>query len=318
MKRLAEDTNEDFRKKCLGEAGIGYSAGAGLVILVSAFFSLVVGMATTIPTDEITGEYIYPDWYLYLSFLLPQLCLAGAALIYFLRSKEPVRAVATSCKWYYFPIAIALQLGLMFPMSELNNLFIEGLRAIGYHGSDVSVPSLGGWNLLPAILVIAVLPAIFEETLFRGILSRNMYASGWGLVPAIFISGALFSLYHGNPEQTVYQFISGVCLSFVAVKSGSVFPTMAAHLLNNALILVFEATGYGTAWSMPLWAFIAVIVLSSLCFLGALAFLVFFDRRSNRKGGVVYGKKFFFCAAAGIGICAIEWLVQLVVGFLPK
>lgn len=313
--KSAEETEREFRKKCLGEAGISFSAGAALIILVTALFSLVVGMSVKFPVDPLTGDTVYPDWYLYFSFLLPQLCLAGAALIYFLRTKEPVRVLTKGCKWYYFLIALGLQLGLMFPLSELNDLFIKGLEAIGYHGSGVSVPSLDGWNLLPALLVIAVLPAIFEETMFRGLLSRNMHVSGWGLVQTVFIAGALFSVYHGNPEQTLYQFASGVCLTFVAVKAGSIFPTMIAHFLNNALILVFEATGFNTVWSMPLGVYIAVLVISSLCFLGALAYLIFFDKRNNQKGGVVNGKRFFFCAAAGIGICAIEWIVQLIMGF---
>ena len=311
--KSAEEVEREFRKKCLGEAGIGFSAGAALIILVLALFSLIVGMSVKFPVDPITKETLYPDWYLYFSFLIPQLCFFGAALIYFMRTKEPVRVLTKGCKWYYYLLAIALQLGLMFPLSELNDLFIGGLEKLGYHSTGVNVPSLAGWKLLPAILVIAVLPAIFEETIFRGILSRNMHASGWGLVQTVFITGALFSVYHGNPEQTLYQFASGVCLTFVAVKAGSIFPTVIAHFLNNALILILEAT-LGSGWTMPTGAFVAVIVVSSLLFVGALVFLIFFDQRNRQKGGVVNGKRFFFSAAAGIGICAIEWIVQLIMG----
>ena len=313
--KSAQEVEEEFRKKCLGEAGISFSAGAAFIILASALFSLVVGMSTKFPVDVLTGETLYPDWYRYISFLLPQLCLFGAALLYFLRSKEPLRVLTKPCKWYYFFIALALQLGLMFPISELNDLFIKGLEAIGYKSSGVAVPTLEGWNLLPAILVIALLPAIFEETLFRGILSRNMHASGWGLIPSIFVAGALFSIYHGNPEQTLYQFASGICLTFVAIKAGSIFPTMLAHFFNNALVLILSAAGLGESWEMPTGAFIAVLVVSSLCFLGALAYMIFFDKRNNQKGKIKNGKRFFFAAAAGIGICAIEWIVQLVAGF---
>ena len=315
--KSAEEVEREFRKKCLGEAGIGYSAGAAFVILISVFFSLIVGASTTFPKDVATGETIYPDWYRYCSYLIPQLCLAGAALLYFLRTKEPVRVVTKSCKWYYFFIAIAIQLGLLFSVSELNELFSKGMAALGYKSDSVGVPSLDGWNLLPAIIVIALLPAIFEETLFRGILSRNMHASGWGIVPTVFIAGALFSVYHGNPVQTLYQFVSGVCLTFVAVKAGSIFPTVIAHFLNNALILGLGSAGINSLWeSLPLGAYIAVIAVGALLFMGALAFLIFFDRKSNQKGKVVNGKRFFFCAAAGIGICAIEWIVNLITGFL--
>ena len=311
----AEEVEQAFKKKCLGEAGVSYSAGIIFIIALSAVFSLIVGMSTKFPV--VLGEVQYPDWYYYCAFLLPQLGLFGAVLLYFLRTKEPVKAAAKPCKWYYFFIAFALQLGLMFPFSELNDWFIKGLEVIGYHPSGVGVPSLDGWNLLPAILVIALLPAVLEETLFRGILSRNMQVSGWGLVPTIFIAGAMFSIYHGNPEQTLYQFISGVCLTFVAIKAGSVFPTMVAHFLNNALILVLSAVGYGESWTMPTWVYILVLVVSALCFLGALTFLIVFDRRRIQRGKPKNAKRFFFCALAGIVVCAIEWGVQLITGFLP-
>lgn len=315
--KSAEEIEREFRRKCLGEAGIGYSAGAVLIVLITVLFSLIVGMSTTFPKDVLTGETIYPDWYRYCSYFLPQLCLAGAALLYFLRTKEPVRVVTKPCKWYYFFIAMAIQLGLLFSVSELNELFVKGLQALGYKSDSVSPPSLDGWNLLPAIIVIAVLPAIFEETLFRGIISRNMYASGWGVVPTVFIAGALFSVYHGNPVQTLYQFVSGVCLTFVAVKAGSVFPTVIAHFLNNALILGLSSAGINSLWeSLPLGAYIAVIAVGALLFMGALAFLIFFDKKGNQKGRAVNGKRFFFCAAAGIGVCAIEWGVQLIIGFI--
>ena len=312
--KSAEEVEAEFKRKCLLESGISYSTGAVLIIILSMLFSLIVTASVTFPKNVLTGDTIYPDWYLYLSFLLPQLGLFGAVLIYFLRTKEPVRVLTKPCKWYYFFIALALQLGLMFPVSELNNLFIKGLEAIGYNGSGVAVPSLGGWNLLPAILVIALLPAIFEETLFRGLLSRNMHASGWGIVPTIFLSGALFSIYHGNPEQTLYQFVSGVCLTYVAVKAGSIFPTMIAHFLNNALILVLESTGYGASWDMSAGGYIAVLAVSSLCFLGALAFLLF-DKHNAQRGKIKNGKKFFFGAVAGIGVCVIQWVVALILGF---
>ncbi len=91
--KSAEEVEREFRKKCLGEAGIGFSAGAALIILVSALFSLIVGMSVKFPVDPITKETLYPDWYLYFSFLIPQLCFLGAALIYFMRTKEPVRVL---------------------------------------------------------------------------------------------------------------------------------------------------------------------------------------------------------------------------------
>lgn len=309
MKQIADETQDQFRKKCLYEAGIAYSAAAVLPLLVS----LLTGLIALAAAGEGYGE---TQWFRYLSFLLPQICLAAAAFIYFKRTKEPLRATYCGCKWYYFPVALALAFGLLFSLSELNGYFIGFLEKFGYTETEVRVPDLSGWRLLPAILVIAVLPAVFEETLFRGILTRNMHAGGWGLAAAVAVSGAMFSLFHGNPSQTLYQFVCGTCYALVAVRSGSVFPTVAAHFFNNAAVLVLEATGYGTSWTMAQGAYIAVCAVSGLCLLGTLMFLVFFDRRGARRGGVKNGKAFFFASCVGILVCAVQWIFVLVTGFL--
>lgn len=298
-------TEEDFKRRALKEAGITYSAAAVIPLLFSAFFLLIVTIAGA-------KDYESEDWYKYIGFLIPQICFAGAALYFFRRSKVSVKQTYSGCKWYNFAVALVLQFGLLFSLSELNGYFIQLLELMGYQRAESSVPTLSGWNLLPALLVIAVLPAIFEETIFRGILSRQMHENGWGLLYTVLISGALFSLFHHNPEQTLYQFVCGCCLTLVAIRSGSVLPTICAHFVNNALILILEAFGYGSLSRLPHGGYLALVIISALCLFGALAFLVFFDRRGNQKGGVKHGKVFFLAAGAGIAVCGIEWIVTLV------
>ena len=299
-----------FRRRALSEAGIAYSVSA----VAPVFLSLIVGVIAAFAAGE---TYADADWFRFLSYLLPQICFAAAALFYFRRSKAPVRETYRGCKWYYFLIAIALQFGLMFSLSELNGYFIDFLELFGYQDAGVALPSLAGWNLLPALLIIAVLPAVFEETLFRGILVGNMSASEWGTAPTVLLSGALFALFHGNPAQTIYQFICGMCFALVALRAGSILPTMAAHFLNNAVILVLTATGYETegGWTMPFGWNVGLCVASAVCLAAALVWLVFLDKKGSRKGGVKNGKTFFFAAATGVAVCAVQWIVVLVTGF---
>ena len=209
-------------------------------------------------------------------------------------------------------IALFMQLGLLFSLGELNTLFIGWLEKLGYTSSESPLPPLeGGWLAL-SLFVVALLPAIFEETLFRGILARNMHGAGWGTWVTILVSGAMFSLFHGRPEQTVYQFLCGCCFALIAVRSGSVLPTVLSHFLNNALILVLSAFGLD-AFTGTLG--LVLTVLSALCLAGTLIFLIFFDRKRGRKGGAPRAGVFFLAAAVGIVICAVQWVSMLLLGF---
>ena len=299
-----------FKRRALSEAGIAYSVSAVLPVILS----LIVGVAAVLAAGE---NYADTDWYRFLSYLLPQMCFAAAALLFFRRSKVSVRKTYCGCKWHYFAVAIVLQFGLMFSLSELNNYFVAFLEQFGYESAGVQLPSLDGWYLLPAMLIIAVLPAVFEETLFRGILVRSMSASDWGTGAIVLISGAMFSLFHGNPAQTLYQFICGMCFALIALRAGSILPSMVAHFCNNAAILALTATGYGVegGWTMPLGWNIGLTAASAVCLAAALVYLIVFDKNHRQKGGVKDGRHFFLAAAVGIAVCAVQWLVVLITGF---
>lgn len=289
----------------LSEAGIAYSFAILLFVIVSFIFSSIVSASVK--------EYKDSDWYRYLSYLLPQLCFAATVIIYFSRNRAhaPVRTVYSSCKWQYFLLALVLSFGL-FSLSELNGYFIRLLELIGYTRAESTLPTVTGWYLIPAILVIALLPAFFEETIFRGILSGTMRRCGWGTAATVFITGALFSLFHGNPEQTIYQFACGVCYSLLAVRSGSPFPTMLAHFVNNAVILILTSFN---AEPTSLTAKLAFYIPAGVCLLGVLVYFTLFDKGNRRSGGVKQGKKFFFTASVGIVVAFVEWLVVLIAGF---
>lgn len=311
-------SEEELKARRLSEAGVTYSLASLFPVVLSLILSIII---LGISNGKEEGWYAKTDWYRYLSYLLPQLCLAGASAVFFVRSKVSVKRTYRSCKWYFYLIAVGLQFGLMFSLSALNGYFTDFLGLFGYKVQGVPLPSLSGWNILPALLVIAVLPAVLEETVFRGILSRQMTESGWGTVATVLISGALFSLFHHNPEQTIYQFICGMCFALLALRAGSILPGAVAHFLNNATVLVltaiFSPSGADIAFTdvMPLPAFITLCVFSALALAGTLVFLVFFCKRKGEGKGVRYAKPFFLASAVGIGLCALQWLLILLQGF---
>jgi uncharacterized protein len=93
-------------------------------------------------------------------------------------------------------------------------------------------------SLLLYLLVFAVLPALGEEFLFRGIVMRFAYNNTRNFHFAILFSAAIFGLAHG----TVYNFLpimlAGVLLGYIYYFSGSLWPCIVAHFLNNAMAIV--------------------------------------------------------------------------------
>jgi hypothetical protein len=137
----------------------------------------------------------------------------------------------------------------------------------------------------------------------------------FGTVGAILISGGLFSLFHQNPAQTVYQFCCGAAFALVAIRSGSIFPTMLSHFINNTLILTLTKFGI-TEFPTPV--FIVVVCVSSLCLLGSLAWLIFVDKNQkplpSKEETKQERKNFWTTALVGILVCGMMWLGVLLTG----
>lgn len=91
--------------------------------------------------------------------------------------------------------------------------------------------------LAVSLIVLGVLPAISEELVFRGVLTRAFGPRTW---LGIIVSAVVFSLYHLNPPQMVGVFPLALALGYLAVRARSIVPGMIAHLLNNAIVLILQ------------------------------------------------------------------------------
>lgn len=97
------------------------------------------------------------------------------------------------------------------------------------------------WDALLALTTVALVPAVCEELLFRGVLLPALltrHRPG----AAVFVSAALFASLHVAPTSdggvTLYQvpqaLLVGVALGVLRLRSGSLLPGVLAHTLYNA------------------------------------------------------------------------------------
>ncbi len=115
---------------------------------------------------------------------------------------------------------------------------LEELGASLYTAS--SLPELA-WVLL----VIAVTPAVCEETLFRGYVQRTLSrVIGW---KSVLLVGLVFGLFHFQPLGLLPLALLGVLFGFFYHRSESIVPAVAGHFTNNAavVLLYYFARGDG-------------------------------------------------------------------------
>jgi len=88
-------------------------------------------------------------------------------------------------------------------------------------------------DLIMAFTVIAVIPAIAEEWVFRGIIQN--YLIRWLKNPwiGLILSAALFSGIHMQFEGFIPRFILGFSLGFVYLIGKSLWYPILLHLINN-------------------------------------------------------------------------------------
>jgi sodium transport system permease protein len=100
----------------------------------------------------------------------------------------------------------------------------------------------GGRNLALTLLLMAVTPAICEEALFRGPILRGL-AARLSPMAAAAVTGILFGLFHFDLWRLVPTGLLGVLLSLLALRTGSIMPSMLAHALNNGCLVVLAVLG---------------------------------------------------------------------------
>jgi len=81
------------------------------------------------------------------------------------------------------------------------------------------------------VLMVCLLPAIFEELFFRGIVMQSLRPYGDGF--AILVSSVLFALLHGNLVQIPNALLCGLVLGYFAIRSGNVVTAMIMHFVYN-------------------------------------------------------------------------------------
>jgi membrane protease YdiL (CAAX protease family) len=102
----------------------------------------------------------------------------------------------------------------------------------------LDMPSVG--LLFFNLVMIALLPAVGEELIFRGIIQLGLHRQFGNAHVAIWVSAALFSAIHLQFFGFVPRMLMGVAMGYLLFWSGNLWYPIIAHLTNNAMSVVLS------------------------------------------------------------------------------
>lgn len=248
-------------------APVGFAAAFGLTIIVSTMLAgllAVVGVSVTRSPGFALASTVIQDAALVVVavYLARRIGRDAAPWLQFRRLPARTLLLSTFAAAMAFYVVVGLYAALVTQSGEQDTL--ETL------GADRSVV----WLVAAAVLVIWIAP-VCEELFFRGFFYGTLRTS-LGVAPAALAAGLLFGVIHFTGTDTlpllpVLAWL-GVVLCLVYEKTGSLWPAIGVHIVNNTLALA--TVGPGDA---PLVAG----VVGAMALVGWLAFGV--SRRRGRS-----------------------------------
>ena len=201
----------------------------------------------------------------------------------------------------YLVFGLCLSIGLIFGFGFLNNLFVEFLSSVGISVSSTELDLSSPINYVLYVLALAVVPAVIEESFFRGYLLEKIEGNS---IKISLIVGLLFALYHMSLASLLYQFICGFFLTFLTLKSGSVLPSVLAHFINNFIILTLEYFKVNVN-------FYSIEIIISGILLVAFVFVLTILRTEEKKNKLNY---FLLLASSFLGLflCVILMILGVI------
>lgn len=262
---------------------LGFFARIGLDLLYGQSFEEVY---RNLSEESPSGDRYFIRWSLMIShlftFVLPGI---GVALFLFRKhwlrylqlSKTP-KSINLALGGLLILAALPLAQFLLWSTLQLTELLPlpEWARAI----EDSNMRIINGllttenvFGLITNLLVIALIPAIGEELIFRGILQRSIQKATLKPILAVWLAAAIFSLFHLQLEGFLSRLLLGALLGYLYYWTSNLWICIFAHFINNGIQIIahfFVSEQMGDvnldpsqdiSWSMTAFSLIFVLLI---------------------------------------------------------
>jgi membrane protease YdiL (CAAX protease family) len=243
-------------------AGPGWKAWMSFAALVAGFAAAVVGALLIAIGAAIAGATFDdpPASVNILSLVVQDVCLVGAAL-FFARMTGTPRPADFGLRPTPFWSALGWSLLTWAAFLVVTAAWVS---LVGADSTDDKLPKSLGVDesniaLISVAFLVCVGAPLVEEFFFRGFFFTALTA--WrGIWPAAIITGTVFGLIHAGSADIAFLLplgFFGFSLCLLRVKTGSLYPCICTHALNNSL-----AFGASQDWD---WQILPLLAGSLAC-----------------------------------------------------
>ena len=239
-------------------------AGALAGVLVYQLISMAFGLNRSLDPTQLTAGATSADrWQVRLLLGLNHLgtfVLSGATVLYlFYRHYRPENET-NSADWRQYlgwspaPKAVLSGLALLlmavslplvlFSLETNKALPLPDAFKIMEEQTNEAIKALlvmdSPWELLANLTIIALLPALGEELIFRGLLQKQLMrriANPW---IALVLGAAIFSFIHFQFEGFLPRMLLGLLLGWLYWRTGNFWIPVIAHFFNNGFQVVAQ------------------------------------------------------------------------------
>lgn len=231
------------------DAVVGSALALAVLIFTAALGAGLAGASLGVdPTSLDPGQDPVFDQHLY-AWSLPLQALFIAGLVWTLLSRftEPVgRLLGLGRGRNWWAVALVVPAGICADWAvALARGWLPGAE-VGSLGELSDVAAAPGVLGVVLVLGLVVLGPASEELLFRGLVQGGLQRDR-GPWSGILLSALLFGLFHLDPVHVAGAAALGLYLGWLRAFSGSLWPVVVAHVVNNGLWVWLVRSGRGGA-----------------------------------------------------------------------
>ena len=215
--------------------------GVGSIAAVLAVRAgLPMDRALALVTDPHSSPLVTSSTWIAVSIAVNELAVAATLTLWILRHRPHIGHVFP----LGHPTLRTIVAGLMIVFGFAPLAEFAGELAFRFTGRDLSAERLviavaqnaSSGGLVLVLCAAALLPALVEELMFRGLVTRAFEKRSHAemvLVPSL-----LFGVFHLEPTQIAGTVVLGIAFGLTRLYSGSLVPSIIGHAAYNAMVLL--------------------------------------------------------------------------------
>ena len=195
------------------------------IIFVIGYIGLSVVCASIMAYAQNSGIAV-PDW---IQYVMSEGIILLIAIIYMIVQKiDPIREIPYK-RIGIVDVILSLVAGYCLIPAVLLISNLSMLFSTNY--LEEGTTTLLTYPFAMQVILLAVIPPLVEELIFRGIFFGSYRKAG--MTGAALMSGLLFGCFHLNINQALYAFVMGIVFAYMVEATGSLWSSVIAHFAVN-------------------------------------------------------------------------------------